>query len=319
MADKAKTLSNPSFLVEPSKILGKSSTQLREVLLKIGIENNSEGQRLLKAKTTSEEYLAGVLRDAFKDIPELKILAAASALKGKNPFEDEEDKSVDKAAQVMTEAATLVVKSNESNRKPAQMKDKELLEIYVDERDYEIEQELHKRAKFRRFVVLEPGKYEPGEEIIDIEKSLDLLKKARRMEIPQMASFDGKVLQVHRITELNPEDRKTELCPICSKGLFQGYCQDCGLDFGGIGMDERAYIRLVTDKEAFDPKSFSDRRAVHASALKGLDSLRQTWPSVSPEFEDLKLTNSLPQVVVMKPVLSEKKMDPFHTNGNRSY
>jgi hypothetical protein len=199
------------------------------------------------------------------------------------------------------------------------MKDKELLELYAEERGYEIEQELHKRAKFKRFVILKPGKYEPGKEVIDIDNTLELLKKARKIEIPSMASIDGKVLQVHRITELNPEDRKTELCPICGKPLFQGYCQDCGFDFGGIGMDERSYVKLVTQKEGFNPQSFSDRKALHASAVKGLEDLILTWPSVNPEFEELKLTNNLPQLVIVKPVLSEKKMDPFHQNGNRTY
>lgn len=321
----AKTTSNPSVISKAAETLGRPVTNLRKLLHTIGVEDDESGYRLLKAKTTTESYLADVIRGKYPDAPELKILAAASILKGEDPFaEDESEETTPEQApaqelKASADASTIVLEALQSNRTPAQMKDRELLELYAKERDYEIEQELHKRAKFKRFVVLTPGKHEPGKEVIDIDKSLDLLKKARKMEIPQMASFDGKILQVHRITELNPEDRKTELCPICGKALFQGYCQDCGLDFGGVGMDERAYINLIAKSTKFDATSFSDRRAVHASAVKGLEDLKLTWPSIAPEFEDLKVSNSLPQLVIMKPVLSEKKMDPFHRDGNRTY
>jgi len=318
----AKTTTNPSVISEASKTLGKPVTNLRKLLLLIGVKDDEAGYKLLKARTTTESYLADVIRGKYSDVPELKILAAASILKGINPFEEEPKEKTEEKAQEEVKpdtAATLILEAAQINRTPAQMKDRELLELYAKEREYEIEQELHKRAKFKRFIVLVPGKYEPGKEIIDLDKSIDLLKKARKMEIPQIASFDGKILQVHRITELNSEDRKTELCPVCGKAMFQGYCQDCGLDFGGVGMDERAYVNLISKSTKFDADSFSDRRAVHASATKGLDDLRQTWPSISPEFDDLQVSNNLPRLVIMKPVLCEKKMDPFHRDGNRTY
>jgi hypothetical protein len=303
-----------SVISKAAQTLEIPLTSLTDILLKAGVPDDDIGYKLLKAKTTTETYLADLLRKGFPDTADLKVFAAASILKGNDPFEEESIKEIKDAPTIILEALT-------ANRTPAQMKDQELLELYAKDRDYEIEQELHKRARFKRFIVLVPGKgaQSPGKEVIDIDKSLDLLKKARKMEIPQVASFDGKILQVFRITELNPEDRKTELCPICGKPLFQGYCQDCGLDFGGIGMDERSYIRLVTKKETFNVSSFSDRRAIHASATKGLEDLKLTWPSVAPEFDDLKVSNNLPQLVIMKPVLSEKKKDPFHVDGNRSY
>lgn len=316
----AKTASSSSVVSEAAKTLGKPVSHLRATLLKIGIKDDEEGYKLLRARTTTEDYLSKVIRDRFSDAPELKVLAAASILKGNNPFEEEkvEEAPVTVPAPVDTTAA-IILEAVTANRTPAQMKDRELLEVYAKDRDYEIEQELHKRARFKRFIVLVPGKYEPGKEVIDIEKSLDILKKARRMEIPQMASFDGKILQVLRITELNPEDRKTELCPICEKPLFQGYCQDCGLDFSGIGIDERSYVNLVKENGSFDRESFSDRKAVHASASKGIEDLKITWPVIAPIYDDLKISNNLPRLVIMKPVMSEKKMDPFHAEGNRSY
>jgi hypothetical protein len=314
----AKESTNPTVISKAAQVLGQETAKLQSILSGMGVEDNDSGYMLLKAKTTTEEYLAGVLRKELPAVAELKILAAASILKGNNPFSESEDEKKDIKPQP-EQTATIILEAVAANRPISQMKDRELLERYIEDREYEIEQELHRRARYKRFIVLSPGTYESGKEIIDLEKSLDILKKARKMEIPQMASFEGKILQVFRITDLNTEDRKTELCPICGKPLFQGFCQDCCLDFGSIGMDERSYISLVVKKESFNASSFSDRKAVYASASKGLSDLRMTWPSVSHEYDELKSSNNLPQLVLMKPLLSEKKMDPFHVDGKRTF
>jgi hypothetical protein len=130
---------------------------------------------------------------------------------------------------------------------------------------------------------------------------------------------DKKIVRVYRITELNPDDRIVELCPICGEILYKGYCSKCELDFSGVGDDERSYVKLISNSEKFNARSHSDRKAVHASASKGLEDLRTTWPSIAPTFDDLKLTNSLPKLRMIKNIPATQVADPFHVSGNRSF
>lgn len=312
-------------VIETAQLIGLTERSLSRILKDNGIDDSEIGFRLLNAKTTSIEYLEECIRKGTesKNIPELKIKAAASILKGNDPFAEDEKPTQEKSTinvESSADIATALASAMQANRDPHQMKDRELLQRFIDEREYEVEQELHRRAKFQPFIVLKPGKNKPGQEQIDIESTLDLLKTARKRTNPTMIPLDGKVVPVYRITELNPEDRITEICPICGEGLYKGYCPKCELDFAGVGDEERAYVALVSKKESFNPNNFSDRKAVHASAIKGLEDLKITWPSIQKEFEDLKLTNSLPQIRVVKAMPSEKKIaDPFNVNGNRTF
>ena len=68
----------------------------------------------------------------------------------------------------------------------------------------------------------------------------------------------------------------------------------------------------------FDVNSYSDRKAVFASASKGLEDLKTTWPSLIQKFEELKATNSLPKLRVLSSRPTTIK-DPFFMDGNRSF
>jgi hypothetical protein len=206
-----------------------------------------------------------------------------------------------------------------SNRPIEQWSDRELLERFSKEREYEVEQELHKRAKQQNFIVLVPAekRYEPGKEVIDIETSLELLKAARKRTNPTMLPVEGKVLPVYKITELNPEDRIVELCPLCGESLYKGYCEKCQQNFSAIGDDARAYVNLIAATDTFSVDSFSDRKAVVVCAQKGLEDLKGAWPSLVQKFDELKLTNSLPRlrVVLNRPSVA----DPYFQDGNRVF
>ena len=284
---------------------------------------------LLDASTTTEEFLLDELKTksftsqqgtivVSKTVPVLKLRAAVSILKGNDPF--------NKAPEVVSNtepvsAVTAVIDALKEQQPIEQRKDKELLEMYVKDRSIESENELDKRSKHRRFIVLKPGKYEPGKEEIDIDNSLDLLKKSRKMVIPEVVSLEaGKLRPTYYITSLNLQDRIIEHCPICNSILFNGYCEACDIDFKSIGIEERAYVRLITEKGSFDKKSYADRKAVLASASKGIEDLKLTWPSIAIRFDELKATDALPKLKFIKPTISEQKVDPFYrSEGNRSY
>jgi hypothetical protein len=297
----------------------------------LGIEMDEFGEKLIDAETTSEEMIGKALDKAFSDDPPkpARMAAAVAILKGRDPFKKPEEKTdetpsvtLDTSSATVSSGADLVVKHLEALRPIQTYKDRELLEKYVQERDYEMEQELHKRAKGQPFIVLKDGeKKEPGKEVIDVDYSMDLLKSARKGRInPTIAPYGSKVANVYRITELNLDDRKVELCPVCGETLYKGYCEKCELNFQPVGKEERSYMRLVVENSSrFQKDSFADRKALHASAVKGLDDLRATWPSMGPHFDELKATDSLPKLVLIENRPSRNVADPFHTTGNRSF
>lgn len=316
--------SNSSFkdrVKESAELLSVEKKSLEEDLKKAGIENDSTGVSLLDSETTTIGDLEGILHAGCGNgVPSLKLKAAASILKG-NSLTKTTTPPDNKMPVVNADAqAQTIVEVLKANRPIEQWNDRELLERYVKDREYKVEQELHKRAKQQNFVVLIPSekRYEPGKEAIDIETSLELLKGTRKRVNPSMLSTNGKVLPVYKITELNPEDRIVELCPFCGETLYKGYCERCLSNFSGVGDDERAYVKLVSDTGNFDVSSFSDRKATLASAKKGVEDLKETWPSLVQEFDELKLTNSLPKlrVIINRP---SDVADPYFQNGHRAF
>lgn len=301
-----------------AELLAVKPESLTKSLENNGIKNDSTGISLLEASTTSIDDITTILVSVDpKGLPskKLQLKAAASILKGSDPFKKEEEFKLEKSDSKLY--ADAVVESIKMARPIEQYSDRELLERYAKDKEGSVEQELHKRAKQQNFIVLKHGKFEPGKEEIDIDLSLDLLKTARKRTNPSMISLEGKILPVYRITELNLEDRILEICPICSESLYKGYCEKCQVSFASIGDDERAYVNLISESDNFNPNSFSDKKAVIASATKGLEDLKQTWPSLAQKFDELKATSSLPRLKIVANRPSQA--DPFFQNGNRAF
>lgn len=304
-------------IIKAAELLAVDSKSLTKSLEENGIKNDSTGISLLEASTTSIEDITAILVSTEPkglSLKKLQLKAAASILKGFDPFKKKETVLGKTDPSLYVDTVVDIIKTT---RPLEQQNDRELLERYAKDREHSVEQELNKRAKQQNFIVLKPGKFEPGKEEIDIELSMDLLRTARKRTNPSMISLDGKVLPVYKITELNLDDRIIEICPICKESLYRSYCEKCQVSFVGIGDDERAYVNMVSNSENFNPNSFSDKKAVVASAMKGLDDLKQTWPSLIQKFDELKATNSLPRlnIVANRP----SQADPFFQNGNRAF
>jgi len=301
-----------------SELLGVKSNSLTKTLESNGIKNDSTGVALMEASSTSLGDIIGIIYlvdNQSMEKKQLQLKAAASILKGENPFKKEEEVKPEKSSEMPNvQAIADIVKST---RPLEQWNDRELLERYAVDRDHQVEQELNKRARQQNFILLKPGKFEPGKEEIDIENSLDLLKLARKRTNPTITSIDGKVLPIYKITELNLEDRILDLCPICGESLYRGYCEQCTVSFEGIGDDERAYVALISKSDNFNPTGHSDKKAVVTSATKGLEDLKTTWPSLVQVFDELKLTGDLPKlrIIANRP----SKADPFFQNGSRVF
>lgn len=311
--------SNPSFndrVMKSAELLSVEKKSLIEDLKKNGIDNDSTGVSLLDTSTTTIDDLVDIIEEGCgHGIPKLKLKAAASILKG-NVLAVTPPKPASNMP-VMSMEAVPVTEIIKSLRPIEQQNDRELLERYSVDRESSVEQELNKRARQQNFIVLKPGKFEPGKEEIDIDLSLDLLKTARKRTNPSMIPVGDKVFPVYRITEMNIDDRIMEICPFCGESLYRGYCEKCHVNFAGIGDDERAYMSLIVESDNFDLKSFSDKKAVIASGTKGIEDLKQTWPSIVHEFEERKATNDLPRIKII--ATRPSQADPFFQNGNRAF
>lgn len=313
----------PSFsdrISESSELLSINSKDLVSDLKKFGITSDSTGESLLDAPTTTIEDLVSIMEvGCANGIPNLKLKAAASVLKGNSLVKKEIPESENRMPVVSIENERKTFAELLKEQRPiANWSDRELIERYAKDREHNVEQELNRRAKQQNFVVLKEGKFEPGKEDIDIEVTLDLLKSARKRTNPSTIPHGDKFVQVYNITELNPSDRIVELCPLCGESLYKGYCEKCHSNFAGVGDDERAFAKLVADSDNFSIDSRADRRDVVISAKKGLDDLKLNWPSLIKEFDDLKLTGNLPKlrIILNRPATVA---DPFFQNGNRAF
>lgn len=314
-----------SFSIAPradkaAQLLSVSVSEVLSALSDEGVTDDVKGFALLEAASTTVEDLSAMLIVRFPEAKKIPVKAAAAALKG-----------TDMASKEPTSSQFLPVVGSEQTmaalkmmRPIQQWEDRLLLEQFAVAREVEVEQELDRRAQRNKFIVLKPGKYEAGKEEIDLEKSLELLKVARKRTTPGTIPNGSIFSLVYRVTELNPADRVIEMCPICGETMYQGYCEKCQASFAGMDDDARAYVRLVSESASFNPQSFSDRKAVIASALKGVEDLRNTWPSIAQTFDDLKLTNSLPMLRVIQTRPPTAVADPYHVggvriSGNRSF
>jgi hypothetical protein len=311
-----------------AEVLKVQETEFQSIVkATFGIELNAEGLQMLDAQTTTEQVIVEML--SGYGFPKLCLLATSAILKGRDPFSKENVKSIYQEGSGVSVKNDLTVEGSviahefveltKNLRDPKQMKDKELLEMFNEDRDYEVLNELHKRAGFQFFVVLKPGQEGKVKKDIDIEMSLDLLKRSRRMTNPSLVRQGETFVNIYRITELDPEDQIVELCPFCGEIVYKNFCEKCSADFGNTGDDEKVFIKLVTEMESFDKNSLSDRRAVLASASKGLDDLRKTWPRVNKKYEELKVIGELPKLKKNRSLPSSKPADPFHVSGNRTF
>lgn len=322
-----------SRIQKAAEVLKITETEFKAILkTEFGIDPNEEGLLLLNAETTTEE----VITEAFKSYlyPKLAKLALPAILKGRNPFNKPIEPAITNASwqinpttTTSNQAALMVdgtiianqfIELTKGLRDSKQMKDKELLEMYDRDRDYEIEQELHRRACFQHFIVLKPGptifdtSSSIGRKAIDIDMSLDLLKRSRRMVNPTIVRQGDVFVNVYRITELNPEDQIIEICPFCGKTLYKGYCEACNSDLSGMSDNAKAFIKLITELDSYEK---ADRRDVLVSAGKGLDDLRKTWPRAAKKYDELSLVNGLPRLKISRNLPSSKPADPFHVKN----
>ena len=297
----------------------------KKLLSDVGIEEDDSGLKYLNSSMVTLEDLVETFKVAYEAKGKFCIKAAATYLKGKDPFAEDLPEVVKPATPEAhnTTAVDAIVQFIQGNKPIGQMTDTELLALWEKNRDEQTETELHRRAKGQAFVVLKAGTNTPGKEEIDTEYTLEMLKSARKRNNPSIIPYrDNTFASVYKISELNLNDRVIETCPICGEILWKGYCEKCNSNFAGVGDDERAYVKLIVDSGNFQATSVSDRKAVVVSAAKGIEDLKMTWPSIFKKFEELKLTGNLPKLrrIANRPAqVPADIQDPFHVSGKRQF
>lgn len=333
-----------SRLEKAAKILNRPIEDLQSYLDLIGIANDDFGFQLLEAETTTKQMITDAFRrglheenekihneskvvldsTAYTYWPEARLSAAIATLKGEDVFSKKE--SVAPTTVVYNTSTT----SNSSDLLKdsiplANRKDRSLLEDFILEEDLSVQEELDFRAKGHRFIVVDHN------EKIQLELSLDLLKRARRgEEIPEIIPIGNDRAAVYPIQSFRRENRTRDESPLVPGNmLFKGYCDQCDEDFSSIEESSRKFIRLIVEYtnsssyknskfHKFDLHSHSDRKAIMASASRGVEDLRKTWPSVARIYDDRAAAGTLPSLKIVNPIV-RKKSDPFHTNGNQTY
>ena len=308
-----------SRIEKASEILKVDTSTIKIPLETIGISDDGLGIQLLEAETTTEDMLKKVITEHSASVlPLARLSAAICILRGQDPFlKKNQPENITSTDALLKNMIPL-----------AQRKDRDLLESFILEEDSFIQEELHKRACGKPFIVM------GNNNEISLDISLELLKKARKGEnIPNIIPIGGYRISralVFPIQKFRKENRVQEESPLIpNQALFDGYCEVTDEDFKTIEIEARQFMRLVVDYtnssefknskfHSFNLKSFSDRKALMVSASNGIEDLRRTWPSVALIFDDKKEMGTLPSLKIVNPIV-RKKSDPFHQNGNTTY
>jgi hypothetical protein len=306
-----------SRVIEAANFLKIPQTEILEVLKNLGIDDTPEGLMLLDSVITTTDYLEDSLHLSNNSIPILKVKVAVAILKGRDPFVKSEVAMASKKESEGT-VTNAIVDALKAQRPIEQLKDKELLELFQEDRDEKIAQELNRRANGMPFIVITIGKTKAGLENINIEATADLLKRARKGIAQQNIVIEGGSVPVYKISELDPESLINEICPICEeRDLYRGYCDKCNMLFTGLSDDVQKFMMLVARSSGFSRKTASDRKDLYETAKKGFDALVSEWPSVAKEFKRLQIIDELPKLRRARSTPSVLK-DPFYRDSNNN-
>ncbi len=190
---------------------------------------------------------------------------------------------------------------------PAQMSDSELLKQYTPTASSNIIDELKQRSNDRAFIVFDETK---GNDAVDVETSLKLLRIARRQETPATYKVGTKLCRVHRLGEFPMVF--VEECPIHADVLLvEDYCEKCMESFEGISYDDRVLIRVAKNIGAIDVSNLAKiHELLENVKAKGSDFLMGI-PAVQMTYDELKSEGRLPNLRRKFSASRSGKSDPF--------
>jgi len=253
-----------SSIQKAAKVMNISEEDIRSHLSMLGIEDDEIGLTILRSSTTTEDdakhvFVHGVGYKTLKKVKLVKISAFKAGwniLKGnesllKNDFELKVNNMRD---------------VQELTKPPSQWPDKLLIEMYGENCDSTIFDELQKRSRGKRFIVfscidsLKSDNDCISNFKVDVESTLKLLRLARGSnEMPSSYMVEGKLVNIFRVGEF--PIYMLEECPIHKNTiLLDGYCDLCKNTWKGINGKIRVIIRIAVSNfntQWSDPISIS--------------------------------------------------------------
>lgn len=199
----------------------------------------------------------------------------------------------------------------ESMKPIGQWKDDRLLSEYGPECSSDIEEELNRRSKGRRFVVFSNEALHE----IDSETSLKFLRQARRIETPETYIKDGKMIRLYQVGQF--PSLVYDTCPLHpDQILMDGYCDKCGATWNDVQENARIFVRVMVE-EGEEPTSTFEIRHLIEDATNGLDALLVAYPKVGILYNERSTEENLPSLKLRHSSGSNKVADPFNVRTSK--
>ena len=296
---------------EEGNILLESEEYIWSRLENLGIYKTEDSHEILVSYDCTEGDARRVFCENGKpNIPVTRFKRVWRILKGSTPETKEE------STETPNEMSSLI----DAMKPIGQWKDDRLLSEYGPECSSEVEEELRRRSKNRRFVVFS----NEGIHEIHQELSLKFLRSARRLENAEtFIHSDGKMYRLYEAGQF--PSLVYDTCPIHSNQvLMDGYCDQCSVSWADVPENARIFVRVMIE-EGEDPTSSFEIRQLIADAKNGFDSLMTTYPKVGIAYNERNTEERLPSLKVRHlggtmTVYDSKGnviADPFHVSGGK--
>lgn len=299
-----------SRIEKAAKILGKTPDDVKTIF--VSEKHISDDDLVVTAIEMSEydeviqeyENMHGVVPNKFR--------TAIKIILGENKSEPVVENSTASERSVLEQLL-------QSSRPIQQWSDEEVLKSYIESDREDLESELNKRAKGRRFIVL-TGK-EPEE--IDIDASLRMLKRARKEDIPSfIKTSDDEIINIYRVEDYHQDNRVRSESPLRPNvALFDDFCPVSNLNFAGIDQESRQYIRLIRDNCGEQSRG-EESNIVTVAREKGFDGLKSLYPEIHDFYRTAFIRGTLPTLKMVEKVSSKYSTtaDPFNAKyGKRTF
>lgn len=273
----------------PNKSAKDAKTFIWDCLEQLGITNDDIGHELLMSNDCKEGDFRQVFCDKMR-LPVPRFRRIWRILKD-GTVEESHKESEGLTKDVLNRITPI-----------GQWSDEQLLEKYSPVCDRAVETELKARSELRPCIIF---KFKSKDEI-DVELSLKLLREARRREVPNVYKSEGKTYKVYRVGEF-PEDTYTR-CPVTGSLLFENYSEKIGVKWE-MPYDALQFVALLVNN-GVDVTAMVARELQKEYKDRGLDGLKDLFPKIGVQYEELKEINELPN---LKATLNSRdaKMDPF--------
>ena len=274
-------------------------------LNKLGIYDDADSVELL----SSDDCTEGEARKVFcengePNLPVVRFKRVWSILKGKvtddsilekiRPSATPEDK---KRGSDLTDAIAAM-------RPIDNLSDEELIAQYGPECPEKVVEELIRRSKGRAFVIFK----DEEASIVDRPATLRMLREARKRETPVHYKSQDALKRLFKAGDW--PNQVYEECPLHPHVLLlDGYCDECGHTWEGVGEGQRQFVRIAETMGETPSDGPGIRQLIATARQVGISGLENDYPKVAIKFRDLATEGKLPSLKSRK--ATSGKQDPF--------